>query len=75
MLSSTSQSSSVYDEVTIEIEGESLEIGMHCRYLIDALRAADTERIRISLVSPLVSIVMEPLYRQEDEKAFLFRFS
>lgn len=70
MLSSTSQSSSVYDEVTIEIEGESLEIGMHCRYLIDALRAADTERIRISLVSPLVSIVMEPLYRQEDEKAW-----
>lgn len=70
MLSSTSQNSSVYDEFRVEIEGESIEIGMHCRYLIDALRAADCKKIKISLVSPLVSIVMEPQYSQEEVQAY-----
>ena len=43
---------------------------MHCRYLIDALRAADCKKIKISLVSPLVSIVMEPQYSQEEVQAY-----
>lgn len=60
-VSSVSANGSVFDEINIEKEGGDLDIGFNCRYVLDALRAADTERIRLSLVSQLVAMVVEPV--------------
>ncbi len=57
-VSSESLSGSVYDEVAIEKEGSDLTIGFNCRYFLDALKSADSERIRIALTSPLMSVVI-----------------
>lgn len=67
-VSSDSTSSSIYDQITMQNSCEKMEIGFHCRYLLDALRAADTEYINISLVSPLSPILIEPVKSEEEEK-------
>lgn len=57
-VSCESLSGSVYDEVPIEKNGEDLLIGFNCRYVLDALRGADSEKIRISMTSALMSVVI-----------------
>ncbi|HOQ15051.1 MAG TPA: hypothetical protein PKZ58_08235, partial [Bacillota bacterium] len=47
-----SVSGSIYDEVPIEKKGADMEIGFNCRYLLDAVKAADTEKLLISLTTP-----------------------
>ena len=64
-VSSTSVSGSVFDEFKIEKEGEDIVIGFNCRYLLDALRSADGEKIKILMTSALLSIVIVPV-REEN---------
>lgn len=59
-ISSTSASGNVYDEIACEHEGENIEIGFNCRYLLDSLRAATTENVRLKMISPLMSMTIEP---------------
>lgn len=49
-----------YDEISCEIEGDSVEMGFNNKYLMDALRAADTDEIRIELSGPLSPIKILP---------------
>ena len=64
-VSSVSANGSVFDEINIEKEGGELDIGFNCRYVLDALRAANTERIKLSLVSQLMAMVIEPAKDEE----------
>ena len=41
-------------------EGGDIEIGFNCRYLINSIRVADGESIKISLKSPTHAITIEP---------------
>ncbi len=63
-------SSSVYgcvnDEMDCVHEGEDIEIGFNCRYLIDSVKAAEGENIYIKLKNPNQAITIEPV--EADEK-------
>ncbi len=67
-ISSVSAKGKVKDEIFIEKEGSDIEIGFSCRFLIDSIKACSSEKVKISLVSPLISIVMEPEKSKENEK-------
>ncbi len=59
-ISAVSALGSTYDEMEIEHEGADLLIAFNNRFLIDSLRAADAERVKISMTSALTSINIEP---------------
>lgn len=67
-ISSVSAKGKVRDEVVIEKEGNDIEIGFSCRYLIDSLKACKTDDIKLSLASPLISMLMEPEENKKNEK-------
>lgn len=68
---SESITSRVEDAIGINLEGENLEIGFNCRLLLDALRVANVEQVRLSLTSSLMSMVIEPVDEEEDGKFLL----
>ncbi len=69
-VSCESMAGSVYDEVPIEKEGDDIFIGFNCRHIMDSLRSADSEKIRIGLNSPLMSMVITSAdEKTEEEKA------
>ena len=70
-ISSVSVSGKVYDEIFAEKIGDDITIGFNCRYLLDALRSCDTEKIKLSLTSPLMGMTIEPAEKQEDSN-FIF---
>jgi len=59
-LSSVAVTGQVYDEIECAHTGEDIEIGFTCRYLIDALRAADCDYVRLYLKGPRISMIMRP---------------
>lgn len=63
-ISSSSITGSVYDEIGIEKTGDDLVIGFNCRYLLDALRASDGEKLSLLLTNPLMSVIIE---KEDDE--------
>lgn len=66
-VSSSSSVSSVNDEMDIEKEGADITIAFNCKYLLDALRAIGDEKVKISLSTPLMSILIEPAEKREEE--------
>ena len=59
-ISSVSAGGSVYEEMPCAMTGEPLVIAFNCRYLIDALKAADdAETVKISLNGPLMGMTVE----------------
>lgn len=48
------------DRIDAEIEGDRIEIGFNSRYLLDALRAVETDRVRIEMSGPLSPIKILP---------------
>lgn len=70
-ISSTSVTSSVSDELPIEMQGDPIDIGFNCRFLLDAVRSADSDSIKLSLTSPLMSMVVQPSTPSENSD-FLF---
>ena len=67
-------SSSVYgcvnDEMDCVHEGDDIEIGFNCRYLIDAVKVAEGENIYIKLKNPNQAITIESV--EGDEKFSYF---
>ena len=59
-ISATSGTGASYDEVAIGHEGDDLVIAFNNRYLIDSLRACSSDRVKISMSTPLSSINIEP---------------
>lgn len=69
-LTSSSAGGKVYDEMSCIHEGGELEIGFNCRYLINSVRAADSEKVKISMKSSTQSITIEPAEKSEDSDFF-----
>ncbi len=65
-LTSSSAYGTVNDEMDCVHEGEDIEIGIDCRYLIDAVKAAEGENIFVTLKSPNLAITIEPT--EKDDK-------
>jgi len=57
-----------YDEVNCSMTGESVEMGFNNKYMLDALKAADSDEVRIELSGPLSPIKILP----PKGEAFLF---
>lgn len=70
VITANAVSGNVYDEVVIEKEGNDLEIAFTCRYLLEALRVCDVEKIKLSMSGPLRAMVIEPA--EETNSKFLF---
>jgi len=70
-ISSVSASRKVSYEVIIEKQGADIMIGFNCSYLLAALRAADSEKLKLSLTSSLMGMTIQPL-EAEEESNFTF---
>ena len=58
------------DECSIDGDGEGLEIGFNNRYLLDALKAAPADELRLQLTSPVAPCVLLPA--DEEDKSFVY---
>ena len=65
-ITSASVNGKVSDEMECVHEGRDIEIGFNCRYLINSVKVAEGENIKITLKSPTQAITIEPA--EEDEK-------
>lgn len=70
-LSSVSVSGKVYDEIITNQAGDDITIGFNCRYLLDALRSAESEKLKLSLTGPLMGMTIQPAEQAEDND-FIF---
>ncbi len=59
-ITSTSVNGRVYDEIDCTHTGANIEIGFNCRFLINNVKAAEGENIKITLKSPTDAITIEP---------------
>ena len=66
VLSSSSVNGKVFDEMDCVHEGNDIEIGFNCRYLINSIKAAEGEEIIISFKSPTQAITIEAKEPKED---------
>ena len=69
-LTSSSAGGKVYDEMPCNHIGETLEIGFNCRFLINSVRAADSEDIVITMKSATTCITIEPAEKDESKDFF-----
>ena len=69
-LTSISVNGAVNDEMDCVHEGDDIEIGFNCRYLINSVRVAEGENIKITLKSANQAITIEPIEEEEEFKYF-----
>ncbi len=48
------------DEINVEMSGEEVNMGFNSKYLLEALRASETDRVKINIGSPLSPITIVP---------------
>ncbi len=70
-VSAVSTAGSIYDEFDIKHEGEDLSIAFNNRFLIDSIRGCRSEKIKISMSSPLMSINVEPCDEECGSELFM----
>ena len=59
-ITSTSVNGKVSDEIDCSHEGDDIEIGFNCRYLINSIRAAEGENVKMAFKSPTHAVTIEP---------------
>ena len=69
-LSSSSVNGRVFDEMDCVHEGDNIEIGFNCRYLLNSVRASEGENIKINLKGATQAMTIEPV--EKDEKFSFF---
>ena len=69
-ITSSSVNGRVSDEMECIHEGREIEIGFNCRYLINSVKVAEGENIKITLKSPTQAITIEPAEEDDDFKYF-----
>ncbi|MBQ8978877.1 MAG: DNA polymerase III subunit beta, partial [Oscillospiraceae bacterium] len=57
------------DSIPCDMEGNDVEIGFNCRYFIDALKACESDRVKLQLGGSLTPMKIVPL--EGDEYTFL----
>ncbi len=69
-VSTTTALGKAIDECEIEGNGENLEIGFNNRYLLDALKVAPADRLRLCLSTPTAPCIILP--EDEEDDSFLY---
>ncbi len=69
-ISSSSVNGNVFDEMDCVHEGNDIEIGFNCRYLINSVKAAEGENIKITLKGATQAITIEPAEENEEFSYF-----
>ena len=70
-ITSVSVNGKVYDEMPITHEGEDLEIGFNCRYLINSIRASEGEMLDLYFQSATQGVTIHP-HEVSEEKNFFY---
>ena len=71
-VSAISINGKVFDGIQVEKDGPDLLIGFDCKKLLDILGGADDEMIKLSLTSPLMSMIVEGADAEEKDTKFLY---
>ena len=61
----TSAAGSTYDEIDVKQEGDDLLIAFNNRFLIDTVRACESETLKLSMSTATTSINIEPIEAEE----------
>ena len=69
-ITSTSFSGRVSDEMPCTHEGDDLVIAFNCRYLLNSIRAADADTLKLSFRSVTQAVTIEAAEPKEDEGFF-----
>nr|MBE6544499.1 DNA polymerase III subunit beta [Oscillospiraceae bacterium] len=69
-ITSASVNGKVSDEMECVHDGRDIEIGFNCRYLINSVKVAEGENIKITLKSPTQAITIEPAEEDDGFKYF-----
>ena len=56
----TTERGNAQDELPVKLEGTPMSIGCNSRFLLEALRAAETDEVELSMSGPLSPIVIRP---------------
>lgn len=70
-LTSSSVNGKVYEEMDCVHDGEDIDIGFNCRYLINSVRVCEGESLCVSLKGPTQAITIEPSEKDENS-SFLY---
>ncbi len=70
IITSSSINGKVFDEIDCVHEGNDIEIGFNCRYLINSVKASEGENIKITLKSANMAITIEPCEEDDEFKFF-----
>ena len=65
-ISAVSSAGSTYEEISVEHTGDDILIAFNNRYLIDSVRACSSDKIVLSMSSPLTSMNIEPETKEEE---------
>ena len=71
-VSSRSANGNIIEEVPAEQIGDEIVIGFNCRYLIDTMRAIESEKVRVKLITPFTSVTFEPVEDEEKDDRYLY---
>ena len=70
-ITSSSVNGNVYDEIDCAHEGDDLEIGFNCRYLINSVKVAEGENIKLTFKSPTQAMTIEAC-EPDDEFSYFY---
>ncbi len=70
VISSSSVNGKLIDEMSCVQDGDDIEIGFNCRFLINSIKASEGECIKIKLKSPTQAITIEPEVEDEEFNYF-----
>ena len=62
----------VFDEIPAEKEGPEIEIGFACKYLLEILKGPDVDTLKLSLSSPLMSMIIEDAEVTDKDDSFVY---
>jgi len=71
IITSNAELGAVREEINVEIEGNTLEIGYNPVFLIDALKAIDEDRSAIYFISTNAPCTLRPVIESNNEFAYL----
>ncbi len=71
LINSVSVNGRVYDEIDCIHEGDDIEMGFNCRYIMNSVRVAEGENVRLTMKKPTLAITIEPT-EKNDEFDYLY---
>lgn len=69
-ISSSSVNGKLIDEMSCIQEGEKIEIGFNCRFIINSIKASEGDCVKIKFKSPTQAITIEPEVENEEFNYF-----